>query len=416
MCLRRLYKDVQRLNSIGFSSKRGKHAKWGGSENVAPADLADAIDETQIFYGAPSANMAINYAWPTRASLNQAAERRSSASLASDSDVSIAVTLSGGSGGNTGGDDARSGLSTAQISQDIYNDWSSGGSSAGTRGESSSTRPFHIFRGKKMHQIFPVRDCFVPPRHLSEPTTKSGLVSVQHALADAARPIVKDTAAGPTFMDTAGAGAPFGLPRAAHLPPMIGTSRESCSAGSVAGWSAAAGSTGGGFCRNKRPLARQQPPAGSSFERKLSARCEQWRREEEVVAEERAFREQARTQELLRDVQGLEGRGDDGGVMGRHNHVEAAEFGHQSLSNGGASHSQGNATHARQRLSCSRTRYEDDAYRGEDGGEVRELIPEREEELLTEMFGILDARCRGEVRLDEVLFYMTENAQVWTVY
>ncbi|CAM9245907.1 unnamed protein product [Hapterophycus canaliculatus] len=392
--------------------------KKRGTRSIVRENLEDTArrEYLEIFYGAPSADVAINYAWPTRASLSRAARQRSSASFVNDSEASITVTLSGGSGGNIDDDDARSRLSTAQISQDIYNDWSTGGSSAGTAGESSSTRPFHIFRGKKTHRIFPVRDCFVPPRHLSEPTTKNGLVSV-HALADAACPADEDTAAGPKFMDTVGAGIPFGLSKAARLPPMVRSSRGRCSAGSVAGWSTAEGSTGGSFSWNKRPLTWQQLLPVSSFERKLAARCEQWSREAEAEAKERAFREQIRTRELLQDLRGLDGGRDDGGGLAYYNNVGVAELTcDQSPPAWGALPSQGNTTrNTNQRRSWSRSPSEGGICREEDGGRVTELIPEREEELLTQMFGILDARGRGEVRLDEVLFYMTENAQVKSV-
>ncbi|CAM9749739.1 unnamed protein product [Scytosiphon promiscuus] len=362
--------------------------------------------------------MAIHYAWPTRALLSQAAGQQSSASLASDPEESITVSLSGGSGGTIGRDDARSGLSTAQISQDIYNDWSSGGSAASTGGESSSTRPFHIFRGKKTHQILPVRDCFVPPRHLSEPTTKNGLISV-HALADAACHAGKETSAGPPkLLDVGGTGAPCGLSKASHLPPMMtGTSRESCSAGSAAGWTAPAGSTGSSFSRNKRPLSWQQSPPVSSFDRKLAARREQWAREAEAEAGERALQEQARAQELLRNSRGVDRARDDGGGTGHYcNNIGNIEFTPQFPPAAGISHSQENrVTRDQRRRSRSRSGPMGTAFREDDGRKVMELIPEREEELLTQMFGILDARGRGEVRLDEVLFYMTENAQVKSV-
>ncbi|CAN0048238.1 unnamed protein product, partial [Ectocarpus fasciculatus] len=378
----------------------------------------------EIFYNAPSAEMAMNYTWPTRGSLDGTTlGQQSSGSLMGDTEVPRTRRGSSGGGGggdspcttSRGGDDAGTTLSTAQSSRSLLNDWSSSGgsSSGGTGTEGSSTRPFHVFRGKKTHQIFPARDCFVPPRHLSEPTTKHGLISV-HALAAAAAaaaaacPAGRGKTAGPESVDPAGTNFPSGVSKAVHLPPLLETPGE--------GWPAAVpaagrvATTGNPLSSNKRPLAWQRPQSVSSFERKLAARRKQWSREAEEEAEERAFEEQRRTQELLLGVQGLDDGGWQGGGREGYSYKVGGTAGPSpgSTQAGGRCHRNGGGARcARQRRARSRGPRD-----WGDDGTVTELVPDLEEKLLTEMFGMLDARHRGEVRLDEVLFYMTENAQV----
>ncbi|CAM9483086.1 unnamed protein product [Ectocarpus sp. 6 AP-2014] len=386
----------------------------------------------EIFYNAPSAEMAMNYTWPTRGSLDGTTlGQQSSGSPMGDAEVTWTGRGSNGRGGgggespcttSRGGDDAGTALSAAQSSRDVLNDWnpsSCSSSSAGTGTEGSSTRPFHVFCGKKTHQVFPARDCFVPPRHLSEPTTKHGLISV-HALAVAAAaaacPAGREKTAGPETVDPAGANAPSGVSKAVHLPPLLETHGE--------GWPAAVPSagrvaaTGEPLSSHKRPPSWQRPCSVSSFERKLAARRRQWSREAEEEAEERAFEEQRRTQELLLGVQGI----DDGGWQGggragyRYKVGETAAISPGSTQAGRPCHRNGGGVRfARQRRAWSRGWRDRGYHDWGDDEKVTELVPEVEEKLLTEMFGMLDARHRGEVRLDEVLFYMTENAQVKSI-
>lgn len=366
----------------------------------------------------------MNYSWPTRATLlGQALGEQSSDSLADDSDVLLTTTHSGddslcattrGVGCGSGGNEARSALSTAQTSRDIYNEWSASRSTGGTVGESSrSTRPFHVFRGKKAHQIIPVQDCFIPPRHLTEPTTKHGLVPV-HELTTAARSTPLKSAVA----------APSGLSKAVHLPPMIETPRDNRLAASQAGSDPTVGSTREKPSlknslkeqkqKQKRFLTGETTPRPRmpSFERKLAARREQWSREEEADAGERAFQQQRRTQELLWDF----------GNRGHHDHAKGRQ-GYEyevGISTGirfqppparGGHRSSEDSRRTRKRRARSRD-WRDLSDSCGDERRLAELIPEREEQLLTQMFGMLDARNRGEVRLDEVFFYMTENAQV----
>lgn len=373
---------------------------------------------TQVFYSAPSVDTAMNYSWPTRATLGQALGEQSSDSLVDDMDE-LTATRSGGDslcattrgrGGNSRGGDEGSALSTAQTRyiRDIYNEWSAGRSSGGTEGESSrSTRPFHVFRGKKAHQIIHVQDCFIPPRHLVEPTTKHGLVPV-HELATAACSAGGDITARPAPLQPAVA-APSGLSKAVHLPPMIETSRDDRLAAGLAGSNTTIANTGKTPSLKKRPFI-ETPLTMSSFERKLAARREQWSREAEADAEKRAFKEQCRTQELLR---GFGSRGGDrkGGQGYGYKIGACTGIQSQPLPSGGGCHSIGDFRRIRKRRARSRDWRDYGDSRG-DEGKVAEFIPEREEQLLTQMFDMLDARNRGEVRLDEVLFYMTENAQV----
>lgn len=352
----------------------------------------------------------MNYSWPTRATLiGQVFGEQSSDPMVDDMDVVLTATHSSdnslyattrGGSGSSGGDDARSALSTAQTSRDIYNEWSASRSGGGTVGESSrSTRQFHVFGGKKAHQIIPVQDCFIPPRHLTEPTTKHGLVPV-HELTTAARPATSQHAAA----------APSGLSKAVHLPPMIETPRDNRLAAGLAGSDTAVGSTGENPSLKKRFFAGETPPRTSSFERKLAARREQWSREEQADAEERAFKEQ-RTQELLRGFNNRDGTGKSGQGYGYKIGASTGIQSHPPPAGSDYQNGNGNFRRIRKRRARSRDWRDYSNSRG-DEGKVADLTPEREKQLLTQMFDMLDARNRGEVRLDEVLFYMTENAQV----
>ena len=342
----------------------------------------------------------MNYRWPTRASLGQALDQQLSDSMVGETEVTLTPTQSAGDpscvttrgdgerggSGISGGYDARSSLSSAQTNRDFETDWSTTRNSGGPGGETSSTRPFHIFRGKKAHQIIPVQDSFIPPRHLAQPMTKNGLISM-HALAAAAC-LAEDTPARPGLGRSAVA-APSGLCKAAHLPPMAETPRDGRrTAGSEDSGTVKATSRRSVLLQ-KRPFREETLPQVSSFERKLAARRNQWSREAEADAEERAFQEQWRTQELLRHFNDRGGGG---------------KAGESCLRNGNSRSTRNRRTRSRDWRDC------DDGFGDET--KASELIPEREEQLLTEMFRMLDARNRGEVRLDEMLFYMTENAKV----
>lgn len=364
----------------------------------------------------------MNYTWPTRASLTQARDRQSSDSRAGDTDVTLAVTGNGGGGGDSsrpitcdsggtgGSDNSRSALSTTQPSWDIINDLSTGIRCVDTGEETSSMRPFHAFRGKKTHQIVPVNDCFIPPRHVSDPTTKYGVHSA-HGLVTAAHLAADGTSPGPDFPHIAST-APSGISKAVHLPPIVEVARDGRPAAGLTGSNATVGATGERFSFNKRPLTREAPPSVSSFERKLTARRKQWSREAEVEAEKRAFQEQLRAQELLRGFRGFNDGGGSSDKGGRCcNFGVGASTGTRSPTTGGRFRGRGGPRRTRRRrIRICNWRNGGDSR--QDDGKVTKLIPEREEQLLTQMFGMLDARNRGEVRLDEVLFYMTENAQV----
>lgn len=348
----------------------------------------------QLFYTQPSADFAINYKWPTRASLQQTLGHQRPNSEVDDSTTLTATFSRGGSSHVTqhkSGSHSRTepAISTTQSV-----------ATSNSTGESSSTRPFHSFRGKKAHQIIPVRDCFVPPRHIVELTTRHGNIS-----ADASVPCAPSHgAARPATHPTATAG----LTRAVHLPPMAETPRESRPY-ALAGRGPNAVGGGKRQWLKKQQLLTPKPGAPGqslmpSFQRKFDAKHEAWSREAEEHAEERSFEEQRRAEELLRERHGLDGGGSGGGTRDvykpkRGNVFEPGiEKGRREL--GGA----------RRPRRTRRRGWRDGDYCDE--GTVAELIPEREEELLTQMFQMLDAGAVGEVQLDEVLFHMTENAQV----
>ncbi len=355
----------------------------------------------------------MNYKWPTRASLGQALDQQLSDSLGDETEVTLTQPRSAGDGGrgdssgSSGGYDGRSVLSTAQTSRVFNTDWSISRSRGDTGEESSSTRPFHIFLGKKTHQITPVQDVFIPPRHLAQPMTKNGLISM-HALAAAGCLTGGDTTVRPEYGQPAVA-APSGLCKAAHLPPMAEMPREGRLAAGLEGSGAVRGTTRNRFFVQKRALTQDSQPQ-SSFERKLAARRNQWSREAEADAEERAFQEQWRTQELLRDFNDRDGDGKAGERYG-YKVGDSTGFHSQPSRTGCRCRRNRDSRTTRKRRTRSHD-WRDCEDGGDNEGKALELIPAREEQLLTEMFGMLDARNRGEIRLDEVLFYMTENAQV----
>ena len=334
----------------------------------------------QLFYSQPSADFAINYRWPTHASLQQTLGHQQPNSEGDDN-TTLTATFSGG--GHSRTEPAISGTQSVATSS--------------STGESSSTRPFHSFRGKKAHQIIPVGDCFVPPRQIAELTTRHGNISAEASVPcapshGAARPATHPAATA-------------GLTRAVHLPPMAETSREGRAYGANA-------FTGGKHqWLKKQQLLTPKPGAPGqslvpSFQRKFDTKHEAWSREAEEHAEERRFEEQCRAEALLRERLGLHrgGGSSNGGARDAYKPKRgdvfgsAVEEGYPDL---------GDARRVRR---TRRRGWRDGDYCDQET--VAELMPEREEELLTQMFQMLDARDRGEVQLDEVLFHMTENAQV----
>lgn len=354
----------------------------------------------QLFYSQPSADFAINYRWPTRASLQQTLGHQQPNSEVDDNTTLTATFSRGGSscvsphksGGHSRTEPA---ISTTQSV-----------ATSNSTGESSSTRPFHSFRGKKAHQIIPVRDCFVPPRHIAELTTN------KHGNASPEVSVPFAPSHGAARRPATHPAATAGLTRAVHLPPMAETPREGRPYALPAGGPNA---VGGGKHQwlKKQQLLKPKPGAPGqslmpSFQRKFDAKHEAWSREAEEHAEERIFEEQWRADDLLRERRGRDigggGGGSDGGGRDMYEPKRGDMFG-SAVEEG-----RGELGDARRPRRTRRRGRRDGDYCDE--GTVAELIPEREEELLTQMFQMLDARDVGEVQLDEVLFHMTENAQV----
>lgn len=360
----------------------------------------------QMFYSASAADFAINYRWPTHAFLPQAPGQQQSDLIDDEEALTTAtvtdtVSNSNTRGGLSGGSGATPTLSIEQYGhQASLVDWS------GDTEESVSIRPFHTFRGKKMHSMVPAQDCFVPPRHLSEPTTKQGLVSgeVLAAHLPASSGPYGNRAPGSDGWHTTA-----GLTKAVRLPPMTVPPRDGNPAAikSTGIERRVAGGDGLGL-KGSSPLLKPGAPTQSlipSFERKFAAQHAVWSREAEVEAAERALRDQRRAEQLLRSRRDL---GSGGLGLGK---------GRRARHDSGLTPPSGGE---RQGPADSRCLWRRRRRGWREGGEcdegnlVVELNPEREEVLLTEMFKMLDARHRGEVRLDEVLFHMTENAQVDT--
>lgn len=255
------------------------------------------------------------------------------------------------------------------------------------------------------------------PRHIPETTTRHGNISM-----DVASPCVSSH--GDVRPSTTPATA--GLTRAVHLPPMAETIRED----RRMPFEDPNTITGGGKCRwvkNKQLLTPKPGAPGESlmpsFQRKFDVKHEVWTREAEEHAEERIFEEQIRAEEIIREINGLYGGGGTGGggdcgCGGSGGGGGGARDAYRPKGNGmfdsaiveGGRRELGGERRPRR---TRRRGWRDDDYCDQET--VAELIPEREQELLTQMFHMLDARDRGEVQLDEVLFHMTENAQVYTL-
>lgn len=348
--------------------------------------------QLQAFYSAPSADFATNFRWPTHAFRRQLSDQQPPDQLEDNEEEEAAAAQS--NGGSTraitrGGTKQR--LSVPQRrDRDVFSDWSA---SSGQSGQNSSTRPFHTFRGKKAHQIVSVRDCFIPPRHLFEPISNHGLVPVE---------VLPSSASG---LDNKGlyCWPAAGITKAVHLPPILETPRDGQPVALKGGATAVRGKND--FALSRPPLRLKPGAPGQplipSFQRKFAVCDKIWSQEAEAGAEERVLHEQWREKELLRHrlESGGGGRGEGRGYNRSDNNA--------GLSPGGFSRGPEGfqRTGRRRRRDLHGSDFSDE-------GVVVELIPEKEEALLTQLFDLLDARDRGEVRLDEVLFHMMENAQV----
>lgn len=184
--------------------------------------------------------------------------------------------------------------------------------------------------------------------------------------------------------------------------------------------------------RALKPGAPGQPLL-ESFERKFVAHHAKWSREADQAAEWRAVEDVRRAEELL--AKGISppespsttaGRGyysndserpeKNAGCDRRDRRLRSTGSSMTSSPSGivgfpGISRNSGSRVQRRRRPEEIVGGRGERVWRDGEGG-VTELIPEREEELLTYIFEHLDARGRGRVRLDEALFHMTENAQV----
>lgn len=296
-----------------------------------------------------------------------------------------------GAGGN--GSEDTPAISTTQSSRKYFHDdWSA---SSGSGGEGLSARLFHSFRGKKTHKMLPARDCFVPPRHLSEPTSRHGLVSVEGLTSYSS---ARDTSGSSEDWPA----APAGITKSAHLPPMI----EATIDGRPVALAASNPLRGRKHLSlSKPPLtlksgASEQPPI-PSFQRKFAARRKVWVREAEAEAEQRALQKQWRTEELLRKGGVDCGRGGGYKAGGRGGARLPSSIGDDACL--GSEDPRSTRRRRRRGRHAHGSFYEDT---------VAELSTELEKELLAEMFKMLDAHNRGAVRLNEVVFHMTENKQV----
>lgn len=204
----------------------------------------------------------------------------------------------------------------------------------------------------------------MPPRSRVEPNTKLGVVS---ARVPRVCSLDAPSAACP----------PAGLAKAVHLPPLPGTPRDGQStelSGSDESWDTRGMYSGES---NRAMLLKPGAPGQPllpSFERKFANWC--------AVRSEEA-RDKAEERWPSRDRGGIQLRG-GGGQLWR----------------GG---SRGLFRWRRQQRHAWRD------HEPHSGQRAIELVPEREEELLTRIFGMVDVRDQGEVRLDEFLFHMKEN-------
>lgn len=343
--------------------------------------------------------------------------------------------------------------------------WASG--NAG--GSPASATPFHTFRSKKRYQVIPVGDAFDRLGGVGGGDAKLGTGPVppvpaarasfpprafhSHGLRD-------NPARGQPPPPPGRKGNP--LSKTFRLPPMRDSHERGpslCGTPAPPGLLPAGGAPWGdvarpvsspsGFGRfgpDQRPplLEPGTPcrPSMGSFHRKFTAYHERRSREEELEAGRRRLREQRRTERLIQQQQqqqqlytrgprrsfGNAGDPSCGEGSMRPSGRDPGEGCEPGVRPGygvaEGSFAPGEAdSKTRRRRRRGRPRFVDACGSGdvidsegeaESGGEggATELIPEREKEILTDIFKNLDSRGRGEVRLDEAVFHMTENAQV----
>ena len=275
--------------------------------------------------------------------------------------------------------------------------------SSGAR-ESASVRPFHTFRGKKAHSLFTVQDLFVPSRHLDEPVTKIVFASAGGA----------SGARSPARRACLGRPAYAGLVKAVPLPPLADAPiRDGPAPWHLPGLDDVTETRGRNAGESNRPKVLKPGAPGQpllpSFERKFSAWCAA-RAGGTGLFEAKEQQKRVGGLILGRRRPGVRGgAGGDRGEGGWHYSV-----GRRGIQLSGRGEHRGLVEHrglesrsARRRPWCDSRG--NDSY---DGQKAIDLIPEREEELLSRFFGMVDTRGKGEVRLDEVMFHVKENAQV----
>lgn len=217
-------------------------------------------------------------------------------------------------------------------------------------------RPSHTFRGgRKSHSLLFAKNLFVPPRSLVEPSTKLKAVSPRacsHKCPSAACP-------------------PAGLAKTVHLPPLPSTPRDGQStefSGSDEPYDIRSMYTS----RSNRAMLLKPgfpgQPLLPSFERKFSAWC--------AVRSEEA-------RDKVEEQWSSRGRG-------------------WQLWQG---NSRGLFHWRRQQGRVWRDR------ESHNGQRAIELVPEKEEEHLARIFGMVDFRDQGEVRQNDFFFHIKENAK-----
>lgn len=375
---------------------------------------------SQDFYSAPSADFAINYQWPTSAYLTKSqlgqrqgqngdvlsSGQKDEDAVATDNITRLRTNSSHENAlfSRKGDDSTAPTLSSTQKSAFTrHNDWSSTGAAS----DSSSTGPFHSLRGRKTHRLIHVEDCFVPPRYVTEPSTQHGLVSQEVLLS--LKLISGKEAATDTAWLTAGVDADAaGRVKAVHLPPMPRSPNwrtpETTTMAASDGEPATRRRKDLAFTRESLTLKPGAPgqPLAPSFQRKFNARQAMWSQEAELEAEGRAQKEPWRADDFMRHGGGQHG----GNPRGLGHHVGDG-FRCQRSEAGGH--------HGVEEFRGTRRRRRKRRLGTDEVAVAMELIPAAEERLLSQIYSLLDSRNRGGVQLDEVLFHMTENAQVLKV-
>lgn len=336
-----------------------------------------------------------------------------------------------------------------------------------------SMRPFHTNLRKKRYQVIPVADAFIHPREPKDGTTEH----VSAASAPTNQPLSVTPTPRPTGVRGGEIGRnktspgknnlPV-IPTITHLPPVpdvLAPGRPPVGLG-IPSWtplnrgsagSASFRSNGGILCddragkviRGKNSGRRQQqqvlsraehaalPSSAESFARKFARFHERHTRDDGHKPDRDAWGKQPSHQFLLvrsrmsRDChkypEGVDANhaarsrlyGQVLGEVGGFSKPQAtdrssnrwARGNRRTVESTSPRHVERKHQALREVQSCWSAWSRDIG--GDGDGAVKELIPEKEEEILTEIFRNLDGRGRGEVRLDEALFHMTENAQVW---